>query len=119
MGLKKHMSYKHRDISTAVDRVRKRYPDGFSKKDLIKCHREVEDETYGKFGSGGPGLGVARIVTREDLSHAHNALVATGSYPASMSECEVVGLSGNCGDACPLFQRGGCEHIENGSAEGE
>ena len=30
------------------------------------------------------------------------------SYP-SMSDCMVVGISGNCGTGCPVFLAGNCE----------
>jgi len=29
-----------------------------------------------------------------------------------MTECERVGINGNCGPECPVFQRGGCEEEE-------
>ena len=31
------------------------------------------------------------------------------NYPAGMSECERVGIGGNCGNKCPVYQRGKCE----------
>ena len=32
-----------------------------------------------------------------------------GNYPASISDCEVVGINGDCGKNCPVYLRGDCE----------
>ena len=33
------------------------------------------------------------------------------NYPVGMSDCEVIGLSGNCGDGCPMLERGECKYM--------
>ena len=32
-----------------------------------------------------------------------------GHYPASISDCEVCGINGDCGIECPVFVRGDCD----------
>ena len=36
-------------------------------------------------------------------------LMAEGNYPLSMTDCEVVGIHGYCGDDCPVLKKGDCE----------
>ena len=31
-------------------------------------------------------------------------------YPVGMSECDHQGIFGDCGEKCPVYQRGECEH---------
>ena len=33
----------------------------------------------------------------------------TGNIPLSISDCEVVGINGDCGKECPIFKSGKCE----------
>ena len=54
-------------------------------------------------------LGYATIKNQDDIVDIRN-LMAEGNYPLSMTDCEVVGISGNCGPDCPVLLRGDCEN---------
>ncbi len=38
---------------------------------------------------------------------------STDGYPAGMTMCESVGISGNCGDRCPALWSGNCKESES------
>lgn len=46
----------------------------------------------------------------EDVGHLRNTM-ARGNYPLGMTDCEVVGINGNCGEECPVLLSGMCEHV--------
>ena len=48
------------------------------------------------------------IKTDSDISRLRNEMIK-GNYPASISDCEVVGINGDCGKNCPVYLRGDCE----------
>ena len=35
------------------------------------------------------------------------------SETIAMTECELTGYNGNCGETCKVYQRGDCEHTNN------
>ena len=47
------------------------------------------------------------IETSEDINHLRNTM-ARGNYPLSMTDCEVVGINGDCGSKCPVLLRDEC-----------
>jgi len=46
--------------------------------------------------------------TQAEIDYARN-MMALGNYPLGMTDCEVVGIQGNCGLECPVFVRGECQ----------
>jgi hypothetical protein len=45
-----------------------------------------------------------KISTETQINAARNAMVADGHFGAGMSDCDVVGINGNCGpDSCPVY----------------
>ena len=55
--------------------------------------------------------GYDEIKTEEDIVNHRNHLVFNdGNYPASIPDCYVVGMNGNCGRGCPVYLRGECEN---------
>lgn len=78
----------------------------------------LRDENKRKFGKWGSdtkrdkSINLSRyylpIETKKDINHLRNAM-ATSNYPLSISDCEVVGINGNCGIYCPVFMDGDCE----------
>jgi|GEM_PF-3809955 len=89
----------------------KKYPDGYNKKQLIECSKEV----YGGFGATQAGqLPIYKTIkTMEDCCNLRNAMAnIDGRYPLGMTGCEVVGINGDCGIACPVYLEGECESIE-------
>ena len=52
----------------------------------------------------------SEIDTQEKLNEQRSALVNNGNYPIDMSDCYVVGITGDCGKQCPVFKRGECEY---------
>jgi len=55
-----------------------------------------------------------KITTEEQASQRANYFShVDGGYPAGMSVCYTVGISGDCGYSCPDFQSGICEHGED------
>ena len=57
------------------------------------------------------------LFTDEDIDKTRSIMIE-GNYPASISDCEVVGISGWCGKTCSVFQRGHCDSIEEGIESG-
>lgn len=49
-----------------------------------------------------------RIMSSSDIAAARNKM-AKGNYPLGMTDCEVVGINGDCGSDCPLFLKGLCD----------
>ncbi len=48
-----------------------------------------------------------KIKTQKDVD-ALRTKMARGNYPLSMTDCEVVGINGDCGLECPVFLREEC-----------
>jgi hypothetical protein len=48
---------------------------------------------------------------QKEINKVRNDM-AKGNYPLSMSDCEVVGIQGNCGPECPVKLRGDCKDWE-------
>lgn len=74
--------------------------------------RAKEHERFGKWAGRAVGRPMdprayQPVVTEPDIAHLRNTM-ATGNYPLSMSDCEVVGINGDCGSRCPVLQRGEC-----------
>lgn len=84
--------------------------------------REVERAKYGKWASNkidrpvNPAAFFHDVETPEDIGHLRNVM-ARGNYPASISDCFVVGINGNCGGGCPVLKRGECETQDEMEAE--
>ena len=53
----------------------------------------------------------SKITSQENIENARNWM-AKGNYPLSMTDCEVVGINGDCGLDCPVWIRGDCEFPE-------
>lgn len=60
---------------------------------------------------GGFAIDPFRVpTTDEEIAHKRNAMAfVEGNYPLSIGDCEVVGISGGCGEGCPILKRGACE----------
>lgn len=48
----------------------------------------------------------------EELLRHNLVLESHKTLPVDLNTCEVYGLSGNCGEQCPLFKNGECEVLE-------
>ncbi len=98
-------SEKRELVKHASELAKKKHPSGFNKDQLISCSKEV----FGGFATDK----LKAIKTMEDISHRLNEMaLIDGNYPLGMTGCEVVGVNGNCGTTCPVFQAGDCENIE-------
>ncbi len=57
--------------------------------------------------------GLATIYTpirgQQDVEDLRNSM-ACGNYPLSMTDCEVIGINGDCGSRCPVLLRDECEY---------
>lgn len=51
----------------------------------------------------------SKIKNGRDIETARNTM-AKGNYPLSMTDCEVVGINGDCGYECPVFINESCEY---------
>jgi hypothetical protein len=49
-----------------------------------------------------------KIINEDDINNRRNEW-AKGNYPLGMSDCEVVGINGDCGIYCPVYQNGLCK----------
>lgn len=49
------------------------------------------------------------IKTEQDVDDLRNSM-ACGNYPLGMTDCEAVGINGDCGSNCPVLLRGECEY---------
>lgn len=91
-------------IKQSVKLAKEKHPRGFNKSQLVAASKEV----FGGFGTNP----LKKISSEDDVDHKRNAMaLIDGHYPLLISDCEVVGISGDCGLSCPVFQRGDClEH---------
>ena len=48
-------------------------------------------------------------MSEEELLRKNNVILSLGKLPCDMSTCETYGISGNCGENCPLFKNKTCE----------
>ncbi len=53
------------------------------------------------------------IKDSQDIEDLRNNM-ACGNYPLGMTDCEVVGINGDCGISCPVFQSGNCDSVDEG-----
>jgi len=45
-----------------------------------------------------------KINTEKQINSARNVMVADGHFGAGMSDCDVVGINGDCGpETCPVY----------------
>lgn len=54
------------------------------------------------------GLAYEKIRNQLDVEDLRNNM-AQGNYPLSMSDCEVIGINGDCGPDCVVLLRGDCD----------
>lgn len=52
-----------------------------------------------------------QIKTIKDVTRIKKAL-NKGNYPLGMSDCETVGINGDCGYECPIFLNGECHEFQ-------
>ena len=57
------------------------------------------------------------IKNSRDIEDLRNSM-ACGNYSVGMTDCEVVGINGDCGINCPVFQSGNCDSIDEGIESG-
>lgn len=74
-----------------------------NKRDLIA----KATQRFGKWAGTKP-IVYLPIETADDIKYRRNHM-AQGNYPLSMTDCEVVGINGDCGDKCPVFLAGNCK----------
>jgi len=78
-----------------------KHPGGYSKAQLIASSKEV----FGGFGANPH----KRIESMDDVAQKRNAMaLIDGHYPLGMSDCETIGISGQCNMDCPVFLSGDC-----------
>jgi len=93
-------------IKLSIERAEKEFPNGFNKIQLIEISETIKKELK----NSDPIL-FGKIETENDIVSQRNNMI-DGNYPASISDCEVVGINGDCGKECPVFMRGDCENAE-------
>lgn len=92
-------------VKKAREVAEKKHPEGFNKPQLIQASKEV----FGGRGESG-GAVYKKIENETDINDQRNAMAyIDGHYPVGMSDCFVVGINGDCGINCPVFERGDCE----------
>ena len=57
----------------------------------------------------GPASIYTPIRNEQDVEDLRNSM-ACGNYPLSMTDCEVIGINGDCGSRCPVLLRDECEY---------
>jgi hypothetical protein len=87
-----------------------------NKAQLIKIRTEREKLKYGKWASSTIDKPVNPILYQkieqpEDIAHLRNTMVR-GNYPLSMTDCEVVGINGDCGSSCPVLLNDNCPNMD-------
>lgn len=89
----------------AGELAREKHPDGYNKAQLIEASREV----FGGWGQKVLSPTYTPLRTEEDVDHMRNAMaLIDGRYPLGMTDCEVIGINGDCGMDCPVFRAGNC-----------
>jgi hypothetical protein len=57
----------------------------------------------------GPSSIYSPIKNQQDVDDLRNNM-ACGNYPLGMTDCEVIGINGDCGSRCPVLLREECEY---------
>lgn len=76
-----------------------------------------EQKKYGPWASKkldrpkDPAIAYRPVKTNEEIGQLRNVMIR-GNYPASISDCYVVGINGNCGLECPVLLAGDCDDDE-------
>lgn len=84
----------------------KKHSNRYNKEQLIAASKEV----FGGFGADE----FKSVISESDIEHKRNSMaIIDGRYPLSMTDCEVVGISGDCSPECPVLKRGDCEELNN------
>ena len=83
---------------------------------FLKIKQEREKAKYGRWATtkvdkpSNPIL-YQPIKKYEDINHLRNTM-ARGNYPLSMTDCEVVGINGDCGSNCPVLLQDACPFMD-------
>lgn len=48
-------------------------------------------------------------ITQKIIDQAKQ-IQAASSFPLALTDCDVIGFNGFCGDDCPIIKRGDCEY---------
>ena len=89
----------------AIGIAKGKHPNGYNKQQLIAASYEV----FGGFGRKILSPTYNTLKTDADVNNMRNAMAfIDGRYPAGMTDCEVVGINGDCGLDCPVFRDGRC-----------
>jgi len=88
----------HAELHAAKQKLRKERPQLFHgiKKGSI-CTKD------------GPASIYTPISNQQDVEDLRNNM-ACGNYPLGMTDCEVIGINGDCGSRCPVLLRDECEY---------
>jgi len=97
---------KTRLLKLTIEECKKRFPHGYNKEQMIFVSEEIKQE---KRTSDPVFFG--KIETEKDIDLQRSNMIDDGHYPASISDCEVVGINGDCGVYCPVFMSGICDNV--------
>jgi hypothetical protein len=91
----------------SIAEAERNHPEGFKTVGEMKAAAIKAKETlFGGFAQNP----FKEVVTLDDVANQRNAMaLIDGNYPLSMTDCEVVGISGYCGLGCPVLLDGRCE----------
>ena len=77
--------------------------------DFSKLPRNQKDLFYKEFDKQQQHKPI-ELKNEDDVAVQRNIMAfGNGNYPLSMTDCEVIGISGGCGDDCPVYKRGECK----------
>lgn len=91
-------------LKLSIEEAKRKYPNGFNKTQLVDVSKRIQK----KYKIINP-IVFGKIENDDDIIKQRNNMIE-GNYPASISDCEVVGINGDCGKKCPVYLRGDCEN---------
>ena len=94
------------------EECKKRFPGGFNKQQMIDVSEEIK-----KRERISDPVNFGKIKTDRDVDLQRSNMINDGGYPASISDCEVIGINGDCSVHCPVFKDGICDNVSEDEKE--
>ena len=91
-------------LKLSIEEAEKKYPNGYNKLQLIEISKEIK-----KKKKITEPIWFGKIENNTDIVLQRNNMIAGGHYGAGITDCEVVGINGDCGSECPVFKLGDCK----------
>jgi len=107
--------------SRVLKNLKNAVPVGATAREAKAAMRVEVEHIFGKWANTTPH-NYQKVSDERDIECLRNTMAlgkgaGMGNYPLSITDCEVVGINGDCGLECPVFMRGDCDCADEILAE--